>query len=180
MDSKLQRQGKDARFVATGQTGIMVAGDGCAVDCVVSDFVSGAAEKLVLKNQHHDILLIEGQGSLAHPKYSCVTLGLLHGCRPHGLILCYEVGRVGVHDMEQVSLVSLAHLKTVYETMANLMYPCRVIGVAMNSRCVSPQEAEQERTRVREDLGVPVCDVFRHGPDDLVQAVLQLRAEILS
>jgi uncharacterized NAD-dependent epimerase/dehydratase family protein len=176
----LQHQGEDAQFVATGQTGIMVAGDGCAVDCVVSDFVSGAAEKLVLKNQHHDILLIEGQGSLAHPKYSCVTLGLLHGCRPHGLIMCYEVGRIGVHGMEEVSLVSPIHLKTVYETMANLMHPCRVIGVAMNSRRVSEQQAEEERQRMREQMGVPVCDVFRHGPDDLAQAVQQLRAEIMS
>ena len=175
----LQRRGIDAQFVATGQTGIMIAGDGCAVDCVVSDFVSGAAEKLVLNNQQHDILLIEGQGSLAHPKYSCVTLGLLHGCLPHGLILCYEVGRVGVHGMEHVSLVSLPHLKSVYETMANLMHPCRVIGVAMNSRRLSPEQAEQERARVRDELAVPVCDVFRHGPDDLVQAVVDLRAEVM-
>ncbi len=176
----LQRQDADAAFVATGQTGIMVAGSGCAVDCVVSDFVSGAAEKLVLNNQHHDILLIEGQGSLAHPKYSCVTLGLLHGCRPHGLIMCYEVGRIGIHGMEDVSLTSPVHLKTVYETMANLMHPCRVIGVAMNSRRVSAQQAEEERQRMRDQMGVPVCDVFRHGPDDLVQAVQQLRTELFS
>ena len=176
----LQRLGHDAQFVATGQTGIMIAGAGCAVDCVVSDFVNGAAEKLVLQNQQHDILLIEGQGSLAHPKYSCVTLGLLHGCMPHGLIMCYEAGRVGVHGMEQVSLVSLPHLKTVYETMANLMHPCRVIGIAMNSRQLSAAQADEERQRMRELLGVPVCDVIRHGADCLVQAVLDLHAEVMA
>ncbi len=176
----LRQQGCDAQFVATGQTGIMIAGDGCAVDCVVSDFVSGAAEKLVLRNQQHDVLLIEGQGSLAHPMYACVTLGLLHGCLPHGLVLCYEVGRTTVHGMEEVSLVSLSHLKSVYETMANLMHPCRVIGVAMNSRRVSAEQAEEERVRLRDEMGLPVCDVFRHGPDDLVDAVLRLREEVIS
>jgi len=89
----LQQRGFDAQFVATGQTGIMIAGSGCPVDCVVADFVNGAAEKLIRANQDHDILLFEGQGCLAHPKYSAVTLGLLHGCMPHGLILCYEAGR---------------------------------------------------------------------------------------
>ena len=121
----LQQRGHDAQFVATGQTGIMIAGAGCPVDCVVSDFVNGAAEKLIRSSQSHDILLIEGQGSLAHPKYSAVTLGLLHGCLPHGLILCYEAGRQTVHGMESVGLVSLSHLKTVYEIMGNLMQPCR-------------------------------------------------------
>ena len=111
---------------------------------------------------------------------NCVTLGLLHGCLPHGLIMCYEAGRVAVHGMEEVSLVSLMHLKTVYETMANLMHPCRVIGVAMNSCQLSPEQAEQERARVHRELGVPVCDVIRHGADDLVQAVLDLRAEVIA
>ena len=89
----LERQQFDAKFVATGQTGIILEGDGCPVDCVVSDFVSGAAEKLVLANQHHDVIVVEGQGSLTHPRYSAVTLGLLHGIAPHGMILCYQVGR---------------------------------------------------------------------------------------
>jgi uncharacterized NAD-dependent epimerase/dehydratase family protein len=99
---------------------------------------------------------------------------------PHGLIMCYEAGRVGVHGMEQVSLVSLPHLKTVYETMANLMHPCRVIGIAMNSRQLSAAQADEERQRMCELLGVPVCDVIRHGADCLVQAVLDLRAEVMA
>lgn len=174
----LRRHGYDAQFVATGQTGIMVAGSGCPIDRVIADFVNGAAEKLVLANQHHDILLIEGQGSLAHPRYSAVTLGLLHGAMPHGLIMVYEAGRTHLYNMPEFSLVSLKHMISVYETMANLMNPCRVIGVAMNSRLLTDEQAEVERERVKAELGLPVCDVFRHGPDDLVHAVLDLRTEL--
>ena len=102
----LNRAGVDAAFVATGQTGILVAGSGCPVDRVISDFVSGAAEKLVLANQHHEVIVVEGQGSLFHPRYSCVTLGLLHGLMPDGLILCYEMGRQAFYGMEPFPAVA--------------------------------------------------------------------------
>jgi len=178
LSQDLRRGGHDSKFVATGQTGMMIEGDGAPIDCVVADFISGAVEKLVLANQHHDILLIEGQGSLAHPRYSAVTLGLLHGCLPHGLIMCYEVGRENVNGMEDVPLTSLPKLIEVYESMANLMGPSRVLGVAMNSRNVSEDEAEIERQRVRRELGLPVCDVLRHGPDELVQAIQAMLAQL--
>lgn len=96
----LKRAGHDAKFIATGQTGIMVEGDGCPIDRVISDFVSGAVEKMVIQNQHHPILVIEGQGSLVHPSYSGVTLSLMHGAAPHALILCYEVGREFITGLE--------------------------------------------------------------------------------
>lgn len=174
LSKAMRRQGVNSKFIATGQTGILVEGDGCPIDRVVSDFVSGAVEKLVLANQHHDVLFIEGQGSLAHPRYSGVTLGLLHGCLPHGMIMCYEVGRKSVHSMEHIALKSLAELCDVYEKMANLMFPSQVIGIAMNSSSLSPEEAERERERVRSELGLPVCDVIRHGPEGLVQAIRQM------
>ena len=174
----LKARGHDAKFVATGQTGIMIEGDGCPVDCVVSDFVNGAAEKLVLANQHHDILVVEGQGSISHPRYSSVTLGLLHGCMPQGMIMVYEAGRTVVHGMPHVPLTSLPKLVEAYEMLASLAMPSRVIGVAINSRLLSADDAEKERERVRRELGVPACDVLRHGPDDLVGAVLALRHEL--
>ncbi len=171
----LKKRGYDAKFIATGQTGIMIEGDGCPVDCVVSDFVNGAVEKLILANQHHDILLIEGQGSLSHPRYSAVTLGLLHGCVPQGMILVYEAGRKNVHGMDYIPLPPLKKVLEVNEMMASLAMPSKVIGVAMNSWLLSLDEAEAERERVRQELGVPVCDVIRHGPDDLVEAILAYR-----
>jgi uncharacterized NAD-dependent epimerase/dehydratase family protein len=174
----LKARGKDAKFVATGQTGIIIEGDGCPIDCVVSDFVSGAVEKLVLANQHHEILVIEGQGSLSHPRYSGVTLGLLHGCMPHGMIMVYEAGRSRVLGMEGIELQPLAKLIEVNETMASLAMPSRVIGIAMNSRLQSPEQAEAERRRVRDECGLPVCDVVRDGPWKLVDAVLNLQREL--
>jgi uncharacterized NAD-dependent epimerase/dehydratase family protein len=171
----LKAAGRHAKFVATGQTGILVEGDGVPIDCVVADFVAGAIEKQVLAQQHHEILVVEGQGSLAHPRYSAVTLGLLHGCAPHGMILCYEAGRTHTHGMSDVPLTPLKLLVSVYETMANLMGPSRVIGVAINSRKLSDGQAAAERERVRGELGLPACDVLRDGPDELVQAIVQTR-----
>src|SRR4029079_12857839 len=132
----LKKQGYDAKFIATGQTGIMVEGDGLPIDCVVAAFVSGAAEKLILQNQQHDIVLVEGQGSLVHPSYSGVTLGLLHGCAPQALILCYEIGRDVVTGVECVQIPPLAKIKNIFEVMAYIHQRCEVIGIGMNSRRV--------------------------------------------
>ncbi|MCR4414410.1 MAG: DUF1611 domain-containing protein [Thermoguttaceae bacterium] len=173
----LQRRGVDAKFVATGQTGILIEGDGCPIDRVISDFVNGAAEKLVLANQHHEVIVIEGQGSLFHPRYSCVTLGLLHGSMPDGLIVCYEMGRTKIEDMG-VPLASLEEVRDFYEAAARIMHPCRVIGVAINGARYSDAEVAAEREAVRRRMGLPACDVLRHGPDELVDAVLDLKRQL--
>ena len=175
----LERAGVDAAFVATGQTGILVAGGGCPVDRVIGDFISGAAEKLVLANQQHEVIVVEGQGSLFHPRYSGVTLGLLHGLMPHGLILCYEMGRTAVAGMEDIRLPPLGKVVEFYESAANLMHPCRVIGVAVNGqKYPRDEDVAAECARVERELGLPVCDVLRHGPAKLVQAVVELRQEL--
>lgn len=174
----LKKRGHDAKFIATGQTGIMIEGDGCPVDCVVSDFVNGAVEKLILANQHHEILLIEGQGSLSHPRYSAVTLGLLHGCVPQGMIMVYEAGRKNVSGMDYIPLTPLKKLIEVNEMMASLAIPSKVIGIAMNSRLLSPEEADKERERVRGELGLPICDVIRHGPDELLDAIIAFQQKL--
>jgi uncharacterized NAD-dependent epimerase/dehydratase family protein len=121
---------------------------------------------------------VEGQGSISHPRYSAVTAGLLHGCVPHGMIMVYEAGRKTVYGMDYVPLTPLAKLVEAYEMLASLAMPSRVIGVAMNSRLLSADDAETERERVRHELGVPACDVIRHGPGDLIDAILTLRHEL--
>ncbi len=173
----LTERGQDAQFVATGQTGIMIAGDGVPIDCVVADFINGAAETLVQRHEQHDILLIEGQGSISHPSFSAVTLGLLHGCAPDGLILCYEAGREMVKGLDEIPIPPLQTLVTAYESLASLRNPCRVIGIAMNGRKLSADEAAVERERVSAELGLPACDVYRDGADVLADAVLALSRE---
>ena len=192
----LQRAGHDAKFVPTGQTGLLIApapgingnldltdeerddpmAGGCAIDAVVGDFLNGAAERLVTRNQHHDLLVIEGQASLVHPSYSSVTYGLLHGTRPHGLILCYEPGRPHMLGRPHLPLTDLTTVRRLYDHVANLGQPCKFIGVAMSSRLLKNDAAvEEERGRVGELLNLPVCDVYRDGPDVLVDAALALR-----
>ena len=174
----LQKAGVDAAFVATGQTGILVAGGGCPIDRVISDFVAGAAEKLVLANQHHEVIVVEGQGSLFHPRYSGVTLSLLHGTMPNGLIACYEMGRKAVFGMHEVPLPPLRKLIDFYEAAANIMHPCRVIGVAVNGIKFFDAEVDAECTRVEDELHLPACDVLRHGPGKLVEAVRKMRTMV--
>ena len=172
LTNALKQRGWDAKFIATGQTGIMIEGDGLPIDCIVADFVSGAAEKMVLEHQHHQILLVEGQGSLVHPSYSGVTLSLLHGCAPQALILCYEVGRDTVTGVESVKIPPLAEIKKMFELMANIHQRCEVIGIAINSRRIDAVAAAAERARIKAEFGLPACDVLRDGPDELVDAVI--------
>ena len=171
----LKHRGVTAKFIATGQTGIMIDGEGCPVDRVISDFVSGAVEKMILANQQHDVLMIEGQGSLTHPSYSAVTLGLLHGAAPQAMILCYQVGRERITGLEHLKIPPLAKIKELNETMASIHQDSKVIGIAMNSSLVSADAADAERQRIREEFGLPVCDVIRHGCDELVDAIIQFR-----
>jgi uncharacterized NAD-dependent epimerase/dehydratase family protein len=171
----LKKRGHDAKFIATGQTGIMVEGDGLPIDCIVGDFVSGAAEKLILENQHHEIVVIEGQGSLVHPSYSSVTLGLLHGCAPQALLMCYEIGRDRVTGVESVEIPPLDKIMKIYDVMSNIHQPCKIIGIGINSRRVSQDEAARERGRAKAEFGLPACDVFRDGPEELVEAVIRFK-----
>ena len=172
----LRARGVDAKFVATGQTGIMIEGDGCPIDRVISDFVNGAVEKQVLANQHHEVLVVEGQATITHPQYSGVSLGLLHGCDPHGMILVYEAGRPHHMGLPHIPLPPLERVIAAYETLAGFRGGGRVIGVAMNSRRLTADEAEAERDRVGVRLGLPVIDPVRHGSGALVEAVTALAA----
>jgi uncharacterized NAD-dependent epimerase/dehydratase family protein len=173
----LQNKGHDAKFVATGQTGILIEEDGIPIDAVVGDYINGAAERLILQNQHHDILIVEGQGSIVHPRYSSVTLGLLHGSVPHGMIMCYEVGREFVHNMPGIKIPPMEVVIRLFEEMASVMFPSKVIGFALNSKNVSELEAEKERGKIKEQFGLPACDVIRHGPDELVETILNYKNE---
>ena len=172
----LVRAGHKARFVATGQTGIFIEGWGTAVDAVVADFVAGAAEELVLKAaQDSDIVLVEGQGSLLHPGYSGVTLGLLHGSMPRGLILCHQSSRDYIGDYHGrtpwVKIPPLSELIELYEAAARPVLPTKVIGICLNTYDLDDGAARAAVRSAQDETGLPAADPVRFDPAPLARAV---------
>ncbi|HKA24873.1 MAG TPA: DUF1611 domain-containing protein [Candidatus Eisenbacteria bacterium] len=172
---ELQRRGENAAFVATGQTGILIAGWGLAVDRVPADFVAGAAELLVLEAARRaDWVIVEGQGSLIHPGYSGVTLGLLHGSLPRSLVLCHQAGRDHVRYGGN-PIPSLERLVSLYEEAAEWIAPAKVTGIALNTYGLSAEEAQSERLRAHQETGLPVADVTVEGASALVETMIRAR-----
>lgn len=175
---ELVRRGHRARFVATGQTGIFIEGWGIAVDAVVADFVAGAAEQLVLEGaKNADIVLLEGQGSLIHPGYSGVTLGLLHGSCPDGLILCHQATRDYIGDYHGrapwVKIPPLSELVEIYERAAAPVRPTKVLGICLNTFDMTDGAARDAVARAAAETGLPTTDPVRFGAAPLVDAVVR-------
>ncbi len=164
--------GLDARFVATGQTGIMVAGRGVTIDACVVDFAAGAVEQQVLDVADADICVVEGQGSLGHPGFSGVTLALLHGVCPDALVLVHQLGRTHYKAPPQSPLPPLEELRAAYEQAAALLHPARVATVALNTLGVTDAEADRAAAEIEARLGVPVADPVRNGCGRLLPAIL--------
>jgi uncharacterized NAD-dependent epimerase/dehydratase family protein len=167
-----RERGYSTEFVATGQTGILIAGRGIAVDRVIADFVAGAAERLVCETHpSSDVLMVEGQGSLWHPAYSGVTLGLLHGSAPHALVLCHEAGRRAIEEPPYTSLPPLPEMIRTYEEMAATTRPAKVACVALNCGGLSAPEAARAISETEEATGLPAGDVFTGDAPKLWEAV---------
>ena len=180
---ELVRRGHRTSFVATGQTGIFIEGWGIAVDAVVADFIAGAAEQLVLQGaKDNDIVLVEGQGSLIHPGYSGVTLGLLHGSCPDALILCHQVTRTHIGDYHGrepwVPIPSYTEMIEIYESAAQPVHPTKVIGICLNTYDMDEAAAREACTRAAEETGLPATDPVRFDSDALVDAIIGARATI--
>lgn len=176
-DALVQR-GHRTRFVATGQTGIFIEGWGIAVDAVVADFVAGAAEALVLQGARDaDIVLVEGQGSLIHPGYSGVTLGLLHGACPDALILCHQATRDYIGDYHGkepwVRIPPLPELIEIYERAAAPVRPTKVIGVCLNTFGLDEPRAREAVARAARETGLPAIDPVRFDPAPLVDVIVK-------
>ena len=176
LDLEARRRGIRSVFVPTGQTGMVIAGWGIAVDAVVADFIAGAAERLVVEGRERggDLLWVEGQGSLIHPVYSGVTLGLYHGSVPHLLVLCHEAGRTHIEGAGggPHPIPPLAELVELHERMALPARPARVVAVALNTRRLTEDEARAAIAAAEAETGLPADDPVRFGAATLVDAVL--------
>lgn len=161
----LQGRGVDVTFRATGQTGIMIAGAGIPIDAVVSDFIAGAAEMLTPDAAPDHLDVIEGQGSLFHPAYAAVSLGLLHGSQPDMFIVCHEPGRTHVLGYQNFPLPTIDEVITQTIALGRLTNPAiRCAGVSLNTSELDDDEAERLLSMESVRLGLPVADPVRGGP----------------
>jgi uncharacterized NAD-dependent epimerase/dehydratase family protein len=169
----LQAKGAAATFRATGQTGIMIAGSGIPMDALVADFLAGAAEALSPDNApaHWDV--IEGQGSLLHPAYAAVTLGLLHGSQPDAIVLCHAPDRVTIDEYPDYPIPPLPQVIDDYLRAGRLTNRnIRCVGVSINSSTLQDAEWQRYRTQLERELQLPVCDPLRGGVDAIAKALL--------
>jgi uncharacterized NAD-dependent epimerase/dehydratase family protein len=169
----LQAGGAPATFRATGQTGLMIAGSGIAVDALVADFLAGAAETLSPDGapDHWDV--IEGQGSLFHPAYAAVTLGLLHGSQPDAIVLCHAPERLTIEEYDDFPIPPLQEVIDVYlqaGRLTNRAIHC--VGLSINSSSLDEAAWQAYRANLERELDLPVCDPMRGGVQPLAAALL--------
>lgn len=168
----LRNKGIRTSFAATGQTGILIEGRGISVDAVVADFISGAAEKLVLDCAvDSDLVLVEGQGSIIHPSYSGVTYGLLHGSLPHAQVMCAQPSRTAINRCEWVKIPPLVDFIRLSEAAAAPLRPAPVIAVALNTYDLDEDTARRAIETVQRETGLPTTDVVRYDPAPVADAI---------
>ncbi len=175
LDASLKKKGLKSSFRATGQTGILITGEGVPLDAVIADFMAGSIEWLTPDNDEDHWDVIEGQGSLFHVSYSGVTLALIHGGQPDALILCHEPTRSHMRGLPGYTLPSLEDLRDMALALAKVANPaCKVVGISINTQHMSDAEATRYCEEVEARLGFPTVDPFRHGADRLADALAEV------
>lgn len=160
----LQARGIDAQFRATGQTGIMIAGEGIAIDAVIADFASGAAELLSPPADPAHLDVIEGQGSLFHPSYAAVSLALLHGSQPDLFVVCHDPGRTQILGHPAFAVPSIEAVIEQTLLVGRLTNPAiRCAGVSLNTSKLEAEAAELLIAEISLRLGLPAADPIRGG-----------------
>jgi uncharacterized NAD-dependent epimerase/dehydratase family protein len=174
LDRAARERGLRSVYVPTGQTGVAIAGWGIAVDHVISDYVAGAAERLVHEGvERGDLLFVEGQGALFHPAYSGVTLGLLHGSAPDLLVLVHKAGAVAIRNYPDLPIPPLPELIAAYEGVARRVRPARVVAIALNTADLETDEKAREAIAAAQaETGLVADDVVRFGAERVLDAVL--------
>ncbi|MBA6391585.1 DUF1611 domain-containing protein [Colwellia sp. BRX10-3] len=172
LEKSMKKLNFDVDFRATGQCGILIAGQGIAIDCVISDFLSGATESLSPNNHpgHWDI--IEGQGSLSHPAFAGVSLGLLHGSQPDALVICHDLNRTHMRGLPSSQFPSIATTISLNLQAARLTNPdVKVVGITVNTSSVSVEEGKRICQQLSEEFSLPCVDPMRDGTDSIVKTL---------
>ena len=169
----LRQRGVAADFRATGQTGILIAGEGVAVDAVVADFISGAIEQLAPGRDDDGWDLIEGQGSLFHPSFAGVSLGLLHGAQAEALVLCHEPGRAHMRGIPGRPVPELADCLERNLEAARLTSPdVRAAGICLNTSAMDAETAQRLCSVIEVQMGLPCTDPVRFGVESIIDQIL--------
>ncbi|SOH92528.1 Uncharacterized conserved protein, NAD-dependent epimerase/dehydratase family [Monaibacterium marinum] len=172
MDAVMRERGMKSTFRATGQTGILITGDGVPLDAVIADFMAGAVEWLTPDNDADHWDLIEGQGSLFHASYSGVTMALVHGGQADALILCHEPTRTHMRGLPDYDLPTLEDLRDTALHLARRVNPdCQVVGISVNTAGLDDEAAAACLAEIETRMGLPTTDPYRHGAGRLVDAL---------
>ena len=175
LDQEAAHRGLNSAFVATGQTGIMISGNGLPVDRIISDFVAGMVEEMVLDfTNKYDWVFVEGQGALNHPGYSPVTLGLIHGSMPDAMIFCHKAGETAIEGYTYCPLPSLKRMIAINEDTVSWVRPerpCKVVGLSIMTIGLGEQEARDALKQAEDETGLPATDVMRYGAGVLMDAL---------
>jgi uncharacterized NAD-dependent epimerase/dehydratase family protein len=164
IEAEMRRRGVNANFRATGQTGILIAGDGVSVDAVVADFIAGAAEFLTPERDDDGWDVVEGQGSLFHPSYAGVSLGLLHGAQPEAIVLCHEPTRPHMRGLTGRALPTLAECLAANLAAGRVTSPdIRCAGISINTAGLSAALADGMLRQTADAFGLPCVDPVRGG-----------------
>jgi uncharacterized NAD-dependent epimerase/dehydratase family protein len=175
IEKEAKKQGLNADFRATGQTGILISGEGVSVDCVVADFISGAIETISPDNSADHWDIIEGQGSLFHPSFAGVTTGLIHGAQPDALVLCHEPSRTHMRGLPDYSLPELQVCMDANLATARLTNPdVQFVAISVNTSQLGEQEALSYMDKVESEFGIPAVDPFRQGVSRIVEKLAEV------
>ncbi|MBO9473030.1 DUF1611 domain-containing protein [Shimia sp. R10_1] len=175
MDAEMRKRGMKSSFRATGQTGILITGDGVPLDAVIADFMAGSVEWLTPDNDEDHWDHIEGQGSLFHVSYSGVTMALIHGGQPDALVLAHEPTRTHMRGLPDYDLPTLKQLRDTALPLAKVSNPaCEVVGISINTQHMAEDEAKAYLAEVEAEMGLPATDPFRFGAGKLVDALAAL------
>ena len=175
LDLEARRRGLNSVFAATGQTGIVISDNGLPVDRIISDFVAGMVEEMIIDfTNEHDWVFVEGQGALNHPGYSPVTLGLIHGSMPEAMIFSHKAGTTAIEGYNNCPFPSLKRMIQINEDTVSWVRPerpCKIVGLALMTHHLSEQEARDALKQAEDETGLPATDVVRFGAGVLMDAL---------